>query len=97
LPVSGPVGIAINPVNNGAWVGDFGSTGGSNSNDLLIAPTGELEAIFDASTTAGSVTSGDQPSLDAVWGRGVSSTASGVPFYYVTVGRGDGGSRGGEV
>jgi hypothetical protein len=39
-PISGPVGIALNPTNDGVWIGDFGSSDGSNSNVLLISPAG---------------------------------------------------------
>lgn len=97
LPVSGPVGIAINPVNDGVWVGDFGATGGTSSNDLLILPTGVVKATFDTSTTASPVTSGDQPTFGGVWGQGVSQTSAGISFYYGTTGSGVTGAGGGEV
>ncbi len=97
LPISGPVGIAINPVNDGVWVGDFGSTDGTGSNNLLILPTGQVKATFDASTTATPVTSGGQPSFNGVWGEGVSQTSAGVSFYYGTAGSGSAGTGGGEL
>jgi DNA-binding beta-propeller fold protein YncE len=97
LPITGPVGIAINPKNDGVWVGDFGATDGSTSNDLLIAPTGAVKAIFDPATTATPVTTGQQPTFDGVWGQGVSATAAGISFYYGTVGSGPTGTGGGEV
>jgi DNA-binding beta-propeller fold protein YncE len=97
LPISGPVGIAINPVNDGVWVGDFGASDGSTSNDLLIAPNGTVKATFDSMTTAKPVSSGQQPSFNGVWGEGVSRTSSQVSFYYGTTGSGLRGTGGGEV
>jgi DNA-binding beta-propeller fold protein YncE len=98
LPISGPVGIAINPVNDGVWVGDFGSSDGSTSNDLLIDPTtGTVKATFDKTTTSHPVASGQQPTFDGVWGQGESQVANQVSFYYGTTGSGTTGSGGGEV
>jgi hypothetical protein len=98
LPISGPVGIAINPVNDGVWVGDFGAADGSTSNDLLINPaTGTVMATFDPATTAHPVTPGQQPTFDGVWGQGVSQLPGQVSFYYGTTGSGPTGAGGGEV
>lgn len=97
LPISGPVGIAINPVNDLVWVGDFGSSNGSTSNDLLLLPNGTVKANFNPSTTASPVSSGQQPTFNGVWGMGVSQTSAGVSFYYGTAGSGSAGTGGGEV
>lgn len=97
LPVSGPVGIAINPVNDGVWVGDFGSGDGSSSNVLLISPAGSVLATFDSTTTSHPVSSGQQPTFNGVWGQGVSQMAGQVSFYYGTTGSGTTGTGGGEV
>lgn len=96
LPISGPVGISINPVNDGVWLGDFGSTDGSTSNVLLVLPNGTVKAKFSAATAP--VTSGTQPTFDGVWGQGVSQLSTGqVSFYYGTTGSGVSGTGGGEV
>ncbi len=97
LPVSGPVGLAINPTNDGVWIGDFGATDGSNSNVLLVSPAGTVLANFNSSSTATPVTSGQQPTFDGVWGQGVSQIPGQVSFYYGTTGSGATGSGGGEV
>jgi hypothetical protein len=53
-PVAGPVGVAINPVNDGVWIGDYGSAqNGTAANDLLINPNGTLTATFTNTSTAG--------------------------------------------
>jgi DNA-binding beta-propeller fold protein YncE len=97
LPISGPVGIAINPTNDGVWVGNFGSTDGSTSSDLLIDPTGTVKAVFDPATTSHPVSSGQQPTFDGIWGQGVSQITGQVSFYYGTTGSGATGAGGGEV
>lgn len=96
-PISGPVGVAINPINDGVWIGDFGSTDGSTSNDLLILADGSLKANFNAQSTSTTVTSGDQPTFNGVWGQGVSDVSGRVSFYYGTTGSGSAGTGGGEV
>ena len=96
LPISGPVGISINPVNDGVWLGDFGASDGTTGNVLLVLPNGTVKAEFSSSTPA--VSSGAQPTFDGVWGQGVSQLASGqVSFYYGTTGSGAAGAGGGEV
>ena len=96
LPITGPVGIAINPVNDGVWLGDFGATDGSTGNVLLVLPNGTVKAKFSASTAP--VTSGAQPTFDGVWGQGVSQLPTGqVSFYYGTTGSGATGTGGGEI
>jgi hypothetical protein len=50
-PVAGTVGIAINPVNDGVWIGDYGSAAdGTAANDLLITSAGKLATFTDAMT-----------------------------------------------
>jgi hypothetical protein len=96
-PVAGPVGIAINPLNDGVWVGDYGSSNdGTASNDLLIVPNtanpdgpGIVKAVFDNSTTTGT-------NFLGVWGQGVSD-ANGVSFYWGNAGNGSSGTGGGDV
>jgi DNA-binding beta-propeller fold protein YncE len=91
-PVAGPVGIAINPANDGVWIGDYGSTAdGTAANDLLITPTGQLKATFTDTTTAGAA------SFVGVWGQGVSSSAGTVSFYYGNAGNATTGTGGGDV
>jgi hypothetical protein len=91
-PVAGPVGIAINPANDGVWIGDYGSAAdGTAANDLLIAPTGQLKATFtDASTT-------NAASFVGVWGQGVSSANGTISFYYGNAGNATTGTGGGDV
>ena len=91
-PVAGPVGIAINPANDGVWIGDYGSAAdGTAANDLLIAPTGQLKATFtDASTT-------NAASFVGVWGQGVSAADGTVNFYYGNAGNATTGTGGGDV
>lgn len=96
LPIAGPVGIAVNPANDGVWLGDFGATDGSTSNVLLVLPNGTVKAKFAASTPP--VSSGAQPTFDGVWGQGVSQLPTGqVSFYYGTTGSGTTGTGGGEI
>jgi hypothetical protein len=91
-PVAGPVGIAINPTNDGVWVGDYGSAAdGTGTNDLLIAPTGQLKATYTDATTHGVA------SLVGVWGQGVSSDNGTVSFYYGNAGDATTGTGGGDV
>lgn len=91
-PVAGPVGIAINPATDNVWIGDYGSKGdGTAANDLLIAPTGQLEATFTDATTAGAT------SFIGVWGQGVSSSAGTVSFYFGNAGNATTGTGGGDV
>ena len=91
-PVAGPVGLAINPVNDGVWVGDYGSAqDGTATNDLLISPSGALLANFsDASTS-------NAASFLGVWGQGVSQAAGKVSFYYGNAGNATTGTGGGDV
>jgi hypothetical protein len=91
-PVAGPVGIAINPVNDGVWIGDFGSAAdGTAANDLLIAPTGKLVATFTDTTTLG------KASFVGVWGQGVSAANGTISFYYGNAGNATTGTGGGDV
>jgi DNA-binding beta-propeller fold protein YncE len=91
-PVAGPVGIAINPANDGVWIGDYGSAAdGTAANDLLISPTGQLKATFTETTTAGAA------SFIGVWGQGVSSSAGTISFYYGNAGNATTGTGGGDV
>jgi hypothetical protein len=91
-PVAGPVGIAINPTNDGVWIGDYGSAAdGTASNDLLITATGQLKATFtDASTMTAA-------SFLGVWGQGVSAANGTVSFYYGNAGNATTGTGGGDV
>jgi len=90
-PVAGPVGIAINPVNDGVWIGDYGtSQDGTASNDLLISPAGTLIANFTSLTTGG------KANLTGVWGQAVSD-AGGVSFYWGNAGNATSGRGGGDV
>jgi SMP-30/Gluconolactonase/LRE-like region len=92
VPVAGPVGIAINPVNDGVWIGDYGSAAdGTAANDLLIANTGKLVATFTDTTTSG------KASFIGVWGQGVSSDSNGISFYYGNAGNATTGTGGGDV
>ncbi|GAC1330013.1 MAG: hypothetical protein NVSMB17_06890 [Candidatus Dormibacteria bacterium] len=98
LPITGPVGVAINPVNDGVWLGDFGSTDGSNGNDLLISPAGTVLANFNTtSVNNGGSYSGAKPTFAGVWGQGVSQIPGQVSFYFGTTGSGANGTGGGEV
>jgi hypothetical protein len=91
-PVAGPVGIAINPANDGVWVGDYGSAAdGTAANDLLITPTGQLKATYTDATTQGAA------SLVGVWGQGVSLDNGTVSFYYGNAGDATTGAGGGDV
>jgi hypothetical protein len=91
-PVAGPVGIAINPVNDGVWIGDYGSAAdGTAANDLLIAPAGNLVATFTDATTLGAA------SFVGVWGQGVSSDNGAISFYYGNAGNATTGTGGGDV
>lgn len=91
-PVAGPVGIAINPANDGVWIGDYGSAAdGTAANDLLIAATGKLVATFTDATTA------DAASFRGVWGQGVSSGNGTISFYYGNAGNATTGTGGGDV
>ena len=96
LPISGPVGIAINPVNDLVWLGDFGATDGTTANVLVLLPDGAVKAQLSAQTTH--VATGQQPAFAGVWGQGVSQLPSGqVSFYYGTTGSGPAGAGGGSV
>ena len=96
LPISGPVGLALNPVNDLVWVGDFGATNGSTANVAVLLPDGAVKAQYPAQTSP--VTSGQQPSFAGVWGQGVSQLPSGqVSFYFGTTGSGATGAGGGSV
>jgi hypothetical protein len=91
-PVAGPVGIAINPANDGVWIGDYGSAAdGTAANDLLISPAGKLLATFTDTTTKGAA------SFLGVWGQGVSSSNGTISFYYGNAGNATTGTGGGDV
>src|SRR5271166_3075151 len=91
-PVEGPVGIAINPTNDGVWIGDYGSSAdGTAANDLLITPTGQLKATFTDASTANAA------SFLGVWGQGVDSANGTVSFYYGNAGNATTGTGGGDV
>lgn len=89
---SGPVGIAINPVNDGVWIGDYGSMAdGSAANDLLINAKGVLVATFNNTTTAGAA------AFNGVWGQAVSKANGAVSFYWGNAGNATTGTGGGDV
>jgi len=92
MPVTGPVGIAINPLNDGVWVGDYGAAAnGTGANDLLISPAGTLVATFTDTTTTG------QASFLGVWGQGVSDVNGAISFYWGNAGNASTGTGGGDV
>ena len=89
---TGPVGIAINPNNDGVWIGDYGTaTDGTSANDLLISPAGSLLANFNNATTLGDT------SFVGVWGQAVSSANGSVSFYWGNAGNATTGTGGGSV
>ena len=91
-PVAGPVGVAINPANDGVWVGDYGrAASGTAANDLLIAPNGKVKAVYTGATTHGAA------SFVGVWGQGVSSSDGKISFYYGDAGNASTGTGGGDV
>ena len=91
-PVAGPVGVAINPANDGVWVGDYGkAASGTAANDLLIAPNGKVKAVYTGATTHGAA------SFAGVWGQGVSSSNGKISFYYGNAGNASTGTGGGDV
>jgi hypothetical protein len=91
-PVAGPVGVAINPANDGVWVGDYGrAASGTAANDLLIAPNGKVKAVFTGATTRGAA------SFVGVWGQGVSFSDGKISFYYGDAGNASTGTGGGDV
>ena len=91
-PVAGPVGIAINPVNDGVWIGDYGTpSDGTGANDVLINASGVLVTTFSNTTTAGAT------SLIGVWGQGVSRANGSVSFYWGNAGNATTGLGGGDV
>jgi hypothetical protein len=91
-PVAGPVGVAINPANDGVWVGDYGAAAnGTAANDLLIAPNGKVKAVFTNATTHGAA------SFVGVWGQGVSASDGKISFYYGNAGNASTGTGGGDV
>lgn len=91
-PVAGPVGVAINPANDGVWVGDYGSAAsGTAANDLLILPNGKVKAVYTDATTHGAA------SFVGVWGQGVSASHGKISFYYGDAGNASTGTGGGDV
>ena len=91
VPLAGPVGVAINPANDGVWIGDYGTAAnGTAANDLLINAAGSLVATFTNATTAG------KANFMGVWGQGV-STSAGVSFYWGNAGDATTGAGGGDV
>ncbi len=97
-PVAGPVGIAINPVNDGVWIGDYGAArDGTGANDLLIAATGKLMATFNDTTTSYNPSTGTGASFLGVWGQAVSKVNGAVSFYYGNAGNATTGTGGGDV
>ncbi|HXC82162.1 MAG TPA: hypothetical protein VNV62_09955 [Trebonia sp.] len=91
-PVAGPVGVAINPANDGVWVGDYGkAASGTAANDLLILPNGKVKAVYTGATTHGAA------SFAGVWGQGVSSSDGKISFYYGNAGNASTGTGGGDV
>jgi len=91
-PVAGPVGVAVNPANDGVWVGDYGkAASGTAANDLLILPNGKVKAVYTGATTHGAA------SLVGVWGQGVSASDGKVSFYYGNAGNAGTGTGGGDV
>ena len=92
VPVAGPVGLAINPVNDAVWVGDYGSAqDGTAANDLVITASGALLDNFNDSSTS------DAASFLGVWGQGVSQAAGEVSFYFGNAGNATTGAGGGDV
>jgi hypothetical protein len=90
--VAGPVGVAINPANDGVWVGDYGrAANGTAANDLLILPNGKAKAVFTNGTTHGAA------SFVGVWGQGVSASGGKISFYYGNAGNASTGTGGGDV
>ena len=88
---TGPVGIAINPVNDIVWLGDYGTaTNGTSSNVLVILPSGKLKTNFNSATTSGT-------SFVGVWGQAVSSVNGSVSFYWGNAGNATTGNDGGSV
>jgi len=91
-PVAGPAGVAINPANDGVWVGDYGrAASGTAANDLLIAPNGKVKAVYTGATTQGAA------SFAGVWGQGVSASNGKISFYYGEAGNASTGTGGGDV
>ena len=91
-PAAGPVGIAINPVNDGVWIGAYGAaTDGTGSNDLLINAAGALIATFNNTSTSAAA------SFVGVWGQAVSQTSGGISFYWGNAGNATSGAGGGDV
>jgi hypothetical protein len=91
-PVAGPVGVAINPANDGVWVGDYGAAGsGAAANDLLILANGKVKAVYTGATTHGVA------SFTGVWGQGVSASSGKISFYYGEAGNASTGTGGGDV
>ena len=88
---TGPVGIAINPKNDIVWLGDYGTaTNGTNSNVLVIAPTGTLVSTFNNSSTAGT-------SFVGVWGQAFGLLNGKPSFYWGNAGNATTGTGGGNV
>ena len=61
------------------------------ANDLLITPTGQLQATFTDATTMNTA------SFVGVWGQGVSSANGTISFYYGNAGNATTGTGGGDV
>ena len=89
---AGPVGIAINPDNDGVWIGGFGASGdGTGANDLLINASGTLVATFNDATTSNAA------SFIGIWGQGVSQADGTISFYFGNAGNSTTGTGGGDV
>jgi len=92
--IAGPVGIAINPVNDLVWIGTYGPAtaggviDGSTSTVAVYKPTGAPVASFSAANS---------PTFSGVWGQAVSDVGGHVAFYWPNAGNGTTGTGGGSV
>ncbi len=87
--LTGPVDIAINPSNDFVWVGDFGASAtGSQSNYLVLSPTGGFVAVeTNASVSGNSSLSASAQPFAGVWGAavGVDPATSKTAFYWTNI------------
>jgi sugar lactone lactonase YvrE len=96
LAATGPVGIAINPVNDIVWVGNYGPKGptgaydGSAASVTVISPTGVLLTTFDNASTGTHFFNG-------VWGQAESDVNGHVAFYWPNAGDAATGKFGGGI
>lgn len=94
--VVGPVGVAINPLNDIVWVGDFGPANagsvydGAGANVDAISPAGSLLTTYNNQSTSTGILSG-------VWGLTASEVNGHVSFYWSNAGDGTTGTGGGTI